>query len=187
MSGPKLSTTTSVLLTLAISTAMILPAAAQVSRPRSPSSGEMPAPTEQDNLRTAATNLNAQRGELFRKKDLAGVAALYTSDATYIELLPRFEVMRGRAQIQAHLKDIMAANATDIVPNITSAEMTGNGVMLAGGDYSLVVKGGKKINGHFFQILRQEGGTWRIAMHAFARPEPVTPIEASEYNKASGG
>jgi ketosteroid isomerase-like protein len=182
MTGPKLSTAASVLLSLAITSGIVLPAAAQGSRPRSQSSEQMPSPTELDNLRMAATNLNAQRGELFRKKDLAGIGALYTSDATYIELLPRFEVMHGRAQIQAHFKDIMAANVTDLVPTITSAEMMSNGVMLAGGDFSLMVKGGKKISGHFFQILRQEGGTWKIATHAFARPEPVTSVEASEYN-----
>jgi uncharacterized protein (TIGR02246 family) len=173
---------------IAMISGMVLPATAQESRqlPQSYWQNTAP-PTSEDNLRVVATNLNAQRSEAFRKKDLAAIGALYTPDATYVELLPRIDVMQGRAQIEAHFKDLMAANATDIIPTITSVEMMGDGAMLAGGDYTLNLKEGKKIFGHFFQILRQQGGTWKIAMHAFARPQPVTPVEASEYNRAGGG
>ena len=106
----------------------------------------------------------------------------YTADATYVELLPRLEVMKGRARIQQHFHDLMAANANDLATNVTTAEMSGDGTAIVGGDYSLGVAGGKRISGHFFQVLRQEGGTWKIAMQAFARPEPITSIEASEYH-----
>ena len=162
---------------------MVLPVAAQQSGQRPQSyQQDVSKPTEQDNLRTAATAVNAQRGELFQKKDLAGLTALYLPDATYIELLPRIQVMQGRAQIQQHLHDVMDASATDLVATVTSAQMGGNGMMKVGGDYFLVVKGGNKIYGHFFQELRQDEGTWKIAMHAFARPEPVTAIEARGYH-----
>src|SRR5690242_10139615 len=173
---------------IALSSAVALPAAAQQSGQHSPSyNQDVNSRTAHDDLRVAAANLNAQRGELFRKRDVAGVAALYTPDATYIELLPRLDVMHGRAQIQGHFKDLLAANVADLVPNVTTAEMMGEGAMLVGGDYSLTVATGKKVSGHFFQILRQERGGWRIALHAFARPEPVTPVEASQYNVSSGG
>jgi ketosteroid isomerase-like protein len=168
---------------VAMSIGMVLPVAAQQpgQRPQTYNQ-DMAKATDQDSLRTAATNLNAQRGELFRKKDLTGLTALYLPDATYIQLLPRVQVMQGRAEIRQHLQEIMAASATDLVPTVTTARMGGNGAMMVSGDYVLVVQGGRKIYGHFFQELRQDGGTWKIATHAFARPEPVTAREAREYN-----
>jgi ketosteroid isomerase-like protein len=182
----KLSTTTKVLLSLVAALGgIVVPASAQQSRqPRESYSQNTAQPTDKDNLKRVATNLNAQRSELFRRKDLAGIGALYTSDASYIELLPRLQVMRGRAQIQAQLKDVMAANATDVVPTVKTVERIGNGAILAGGDYTLDVKG-KNVPGYFFQILRQEEGTWKVAMHAFARLVAVTPTEASEYRAGS--
>jgi uncharacterized protein (TIGR02246 family) len=143
---------------------------------------DMPQPTQQDNLRMAATNLLAQRSEYYRKGDLNGLTSLYTSDATYVQLLPRLSVMQGRDQIQQHMRELMAAKASDLVLTVTTADMTGKDRMMVGGDYYVAVQGGKKVSGHFFQVLRQDGGTWKIAMHAFARPEPVTAIEASEYH-----
>lgn len=147
-----------------------------------PQPSDMPAATQGDNLRAAAATVNAKRADAYRRKDVAGIAAEYTADATYVELLPRLEVMKGRAQIQQHFHDLMAANANDLATNVTTAEMSGDGTATVGGDYSLGVAGGKRISGHFFQVLRKEGGTWKIAMQAFARPEPITSIEASEYH-----
>jgi len=40
------------------------------------------------------------------------------------------------------------------------------------GDYS-VVANGKTITGHWFEILRQEAGTWKATVHVFARPNPI--------------
>jgi len=172
---------------LALSGAIALPAAAQQGGRQTPAyNQDVSSPTQQDNLRMAVTNLNQQRAELFRRKDAAGIAAMYTADTIFVQLLPRLDVMRGRGQVQAHFQELFAANATDLTPTITTAEMGRNGEIIAGGDYSLSAGAGKKINGHFFQTLRQENGTWKIAMHAFARPEPVTPIEMSQYNSASG-
>jgi len=151
--------------------------------PQTPMSAEMPPqPTDQDNLRLAATNLNTQRSEFYRKGDLAGLTSVYTPDAVYIQLLPRLSVMKGRAQIQQHMRELMDSKARDLVLTVTTAEMTGNDTMMVGGDYYVAVQGGKKVTGHFFQMLRREGGTWKIAMHTFARPEPITPIEAREYH-----
>ena len=153
------------------------------SAPPSMTSAQMPPqPTEQDHFRTLASNRNAQRSDFYRKGDLAGLASLYTPDASYIELLPRLSVMHGRDEIREHMHDLVAAKAQDLVLTVTTAEMTGRDSMMVGGDYYVMVQGGKKISGHFFQILRQDGGTWKIAMHAFARPEPVTSIESREYH-----
>ena len=139
-----------------------------------------------DRLRMIAGSINAKRGELFRKKDPAGLAAIYTPDATFVELLPRVQVMHGRAEIQQHFQDLLAAGAGDLVFTVTQAQAVSSGAMQAGGDYYINVKDGKRISGHFFQILRQDSGDWKIAMHFFARPEPVTAVETFQYNMSSG-
>jgi len=173
---------------LVLSGAMVVPAAAQQFSPQQHAyNQDVASPTQQDNLRTIAANVSEERAQLLRKKDAAGIAALYTPDATFVELLPRLDVMHGRGQIEGHFRDLLAANTSDLMPTVTVAEMAGNGMMIAGGDYALTVGGGKKIYGHFFQTLRQEGRTWKILSESFARPEPVTAVETNQYNSASGG
>jgi ketosteroid isomerase-like protein len=167
---------------VAIAIGMALPVDAQQAR-RAPQSyhQDVGQPTEQDTFRTVAININAHRSDLFGKKDLPAIAALYTQDATYIELMPQIQVMTGRAQVEQHLRELMTGSATENVPTVTTAQMGGNGEIMVGGDYYLVV-GNSKIGGRFFQVLRNEGGTWKIAMHAFARAQPVTPSETSNYH-----
>jgi hypothetical protein len=53
---------------------------------------------------------------------------------------------------------------------------------MVGGDYYLSARGGQKISGHFFQVLKRDTGTWKIAAQVFARPEPVTAVEGNEYH-----
>src|SRR5689334_8057780 len=109
---------------MALLSAIVSPAAAQQpSRQQHAYNQDVASPTQHDNLRTVAANVSAQRAELFRKKDAAGIAALYMPDATFVELLARLDVMRGRSQIQAHFQELMAATATNLMPAITSAEM----------------------------------------------------------------
>jgi uncharacterized protein (TIGR02246 family) len=165
---------------LALSGAMTLPVAAQQSAPVAESSDQYPRPTNRDNLIVAAAALNNQRSEAIRKRDLPGIVAVYTADAVYVELLPRLEVMHGRAQIQRHFEELFASRTTDLTSTVTSADSAGNDRALVGGNYSLVT-GNKQIAGHFVQELRREGGAWKIASHVFARPEPVTVIERNEF------
>ena len=184
LSGTKASATKILVPVLALAAGIALPVAAQQARHAPPPAAYnegVPEPTDQDNLRTVATNVNAQRSELFRKKDLAGAGAMYTPDAAYIELMPRFEVMMGRAQIQQHFHELMTANTSEIVPTVTTAEMDPDGEIMVGGDYYLLVQGNKKVSGHFFQVLRKDGGTWKIAMHGFARAQPVTVGEVDAF------
>ncbi len=137
-------------------------------------------PTDHDNLATMANGVNAQRSAMFAKGDAAGVASLYTQDATYIELLPRLIMMGGRARIEEHFRDLFKAHATELKSSVTSAARIDGNNALVGGDYYIVAKD-RKTMGHFVQVLRQEGGTWKIISHVFARPEPITLQENSEY------
>ena len=81
--------------------------------------------------------------------------------------MPRLEVMRGKAEIQKHYQQLFDAGATSFDQKITQVELNGNdtGVM--------AVANGKTITGHWFEILRQEAGIWKAAVHVFARPNPI--------------
>ena len=69
----------------------------------------LPAAARQDStqdLKAAAAALIAQRVQFYNKKDAAGIAAEFTPDALFVELLPRLEVMRGKAEIQKHYQQL---------------------------------------------------------------------------------
>jgi uncharacterized protein (TIGR02246 family) len=135
----------------------------------------LPAAAQQNStqdLKTAAAALIAQRVQLYNKKDAAGIAAEFTPDAIFVELLPRLEVMRGKAEIQKHYQQLFDAGATSFDQKITQVELNGNEAGVMAGDYS-VVANGKTITGHWFEILRQEAGTWKATVHVFARPNPI--------------
>ena len=137
----------------------------------------LPAAAQQDkdstqDLKAAAAALIAQRVQLYNKKDAAGIAGEFTPDAIFVELLPILEVMRGKAEIQKHYQQLFDAGATSFDQKITQVELNGNEAGVMAGDYS-VVANGKTITGHWFEILRQEAGTWKATVHVFARPNPI--------------
>jgi uncharacterized protein (TIGR02246 family) len=135
----------------------------------------LPAAAQQNDtqdLKAAAAALVAERVQLYNKKDAAGIAAQFTPDATFVELLPRLEVIRGKAEIQKHYQELFDAGATSFDQKITQVELKGNEEAVMAGDYS-VVANGKNITGHWFEILRQEAGTWKATVHVFARPDPI--------------
>ena len=139
----------------------------------------VPQSASQGQLRAIASNLDAQRSDYYLKGDLNGLVSLYTPDATYIQLAPQYHAWQGRDQIRQHMQELKDAKASDIVLTVTSADMVGRDTMRVGGDYYVVTQGGQKANGHFTQVLRLDGGTWKIASHTFARPEPITASEIS--------
>ena len=135
----------------------------------------LPAAAQQDStqdLKVAAAALIAQRVQLYNKKDAAGIASEFTPDAIFVELLPTLEVIHGQAEIQHHYQQLFDAGATSFDQKITQLELKGNDAVVMAGDY-WVVANGKTITGHWFEILRQEGGTWKATVHVFARPNPI--------------
>jgi ketosteroid isomerase-like protein len=138
------------------------------------------AATEQDNLRILASNINAKRSQYFARGDATSIANMYTPTATYIELMPRLSMMNGRGQIENHFRELFSAHVTELNSTVTSAQMVNADTQLVGGDYSLVGNG-KRTLGHFVQLLKRDGGEWRISSHIFARPEPVTFEEMNDF------
>ncbi|MBV8094178.1 MAG: DUF4440 domain-containing protein [Acetobacteraceae bacterium] len=137
-------------------------------------------PTEMDKFKILATEVNGRRSECYKRKDAACAAAVFTDDATFIEVQPDFKMLKGRAQIQRHYQELITANATDLTPTVTTVSVTGKDTGFVGGDYTIVAKG-KRIDGHFFQTIKQVAGKWEIASHFFARGEPITASEDSTY------
>jgi ketosteroid isomerase-like protein len=135
----------------------------------------VPAAAQQNSapdFKTAATAIILQRTELYNHKDAAGIAAQFTEDAVFVELLPRLTVVHGKAEIQKHYQQLFDAGAANFDQKISEAEPNGSAAGVITGDYS-VVANGKTITGHWFEILRQEAGTWKATTHVFARPESI--------------
>jgi uncharacterized protein (TIGR02246 family) len=116
----------------------------------------------------AANALSARESELLGKKDAAGIALLFTSDALLVTLAPQFAFKPGREAIQKHYQGIIDAGATGITLELKNLELRGNDGLWSAGTYSLTVKD-KTIQGNWFRILKRENGNWKIAMEAFAR------------------
>ena len=135
----------------------------------------LPAAAQQnstEDFKAAAAAIIVQRTQLYNQKDAAGIAGQFTADAVFVELLPRLTVVHGKAEIQKHYQQLFDAGAANFDQKITEAEPNGNATGVIAGDYS-VVANGKTITGHWFEILRQEAGTWKATIHVFARPEPI--------------
>jgi len=150
----------------------------------------LPAPTQQDStqdLKATAAALIAERVEFYNSKNAAGIAAEFTPDAIFVELLPRLEVVRGQTEIQKHYQALFDAGAAGFDQKITQVELNGNEAGVMAGDYS-VVANGKTITGHWFEILRQEAGIWKSAVHVFARPNPIIEwqLEFPQLRQQSG-
>ena len=135
----------------------------------------LPAAAQQNStqdFKTAATAIIVQRTQLYNQKDAAGIAAQFTEDAVFVQLLPRLTVEHGKAEIQKHYQQLFDAGAANFDQRIKQAELNGTATGVITGDYS-VVANGKTITGHWFEILRQEAGTWKATTHVFARPESI--------------
>ena len=135
----------------------------------------LPAAAQQNNtqdFKAAAAAIIVERTKLYNQKDAAGIAGQFTADAVFVELLPRLTVVHGQAEIQKHYQQLFDAGAANFDQKITEAEPNGNATGMIAGEYS-VVANGKTITGHWFELLRQEAGTWKATIHVFARPESI--------------
>ena len=135
----------------------------------------LPAAAQQNStqdFKAAAAAIIVQRTQLYNQKDAAGIAAQFTEDAVFVELLPRLTVVHGKAGIQKHYQQLFDAGAANFNQKIMDAEPDANATGVITGDYS-VVANGKTITGHWFEMLRLENGTWKATTHVFARPEPI--------------
>jgi uncharacterized protein (TIGR02246 family) len=106
---------------------------------------------------------NARFMELFNKGDFAGIASLYTEDAT--ALPPGAAMVKGRDAIGAMWKSI-AAQVAD--PKLTALEVKPLGPSAAReiGTFSLKTKGAKPqdVSGKYVVVWEKVGGEWKLAV-----------------------
>jgi ketosteroid isomerase-like protein len=117
---------------------------------------------------SAANALSTRESELLRKKDAAGIASLFASDALLVILAPEYAFKPGHDAIQKHYQEIIDTGATSITLELKNLELRAKDSVWAAGNYSITVKD-KTIQGNWFRILKSDNGTWKIVMDAFAR------------------
>jgi uncharacterized protein (TIGR02246 family) len=133
----------------------------------------------------AAKALNARENELLSKKDVAGIASLFTSDGLLVMLAPQYAFKPGREAIQKHYQGIIDAGVISITLELKNLELRGNDGVWAAGNYSITVKD-KTIQGNWFRILKRENGNWKITMEAFARAGAVDAPAGSSPASPNG-
>ena len=106
--------------------------------------------------------VNAKWMELFNKGDFAGVASLYTDDATAFP--PGSGMVKGRAAIGAMWRS-MAEQVSD--PKVTTLDVKPLGPSAAReiGTFSLKSKGPKpqEITGKYLVVWEKIGNEWKLA------------------------
>src|SRR5262249_27679558 len=106
--------------------------------------------------------VNAKWIEFFNKGDFAGVASLYTEDATAFP--PGSGMVKGRAAIEAMWKG-MAEHAGD--PKVTTLDVKSLGPSAAReiGTFSLKTKGAKpqEVTGKYVVVWEKIGNDWKLA------------------------
>ena len=106
--------------------------------------------------------MNAKWMELFNKGDFAGVASLYTDDATAFP--PGSGMVKGRAAIAAMWKG-MAEQVSD--PKVTTINVKRLGRFAAReiGTFSLKTKGStpKEVTGKYVVLWEKVGRDWKLA------------------------
>jgi uncharacterized protein (TIGR02246 family) len=105
---------------------------------------------------------NAKWIEFFNKGDFAGVASLYSEDATAFP--PGSAMVKGRAAIAAMWKN-MAEQVTD--PQLTTLDVKSLGPSAAReiGTFSLKTKGPtpKEVSGKYVVVWEKVGADWKLA------------------------
>jgi len=69
---------------------------------------------ELQELMNATNALGTRESDLLSKKDAAGIASLFTSDALLVMLAPQYEFKPGRDAILKHYQGVIDAGATSI-------------------------------------------------------------------------
>src|SRR5262249_23970196 len=107
--------------------------------------------------------VNAKWIEFFNKGDFAGVASLYTEDATVLP--PGSAMVKGRAAIEALWK-VMAGQVSD--PKLTTLDVKPLGPSAAReiGILSIKTKGPtpQEVAGKFVVVWEKVGNDWKLAV-----------------------
>ena len=107
--------------------------------------------------------VNAKWVDLFNRGDFAGMAALYTDDASAFP--PGSGIVKGRAAIEAMWKG-MAEQVSDPKVTILDVKPLGPSAAREIGTFSLKIKGPtpKEVSGKYVVVWEKVGSDWKLAV-----------------------
>ena len=118
----------------------------------------LPAATQAQDIRSDIDALNAQWVATFNRGDAAGMAQLYTEQAT---LLPSGAPMaKGRAAIQAAWQSAFDAGFRKVAVRMRQLDQFGDAAREIG-EFSLDAPGGR-MEGKYVVLWRRVGSAWRL-------------------------
>jgi uncharacterized protein (TIGR02246 family) len=146
-----------------LSTRMAMAAEGDAPKPAKPSEESTPAPTAASPLKSEIADVQTAYADAYNKGDAKLLAALFTSDADWID--DQGTVIRGRAAIQRALQDVMGGQKDrtlklrlDSIRSLAAEVVVGNALStLSGGDR------GPDSAAYIAVYVKQEG-KWRIAL-----------------------
>jgi uncharacterized protein (TIGR02246 family) len=122
-----------------------------------------PAFAQQD-LRQAADAIGQQYDQNYNSKNAAGMAALYTNDATFV---PPGAVVQGREALEKYYQGRFATGAGGHVTKITEVQPMGDGGYGVG-QFAVSVPtpngGRRELHGNLVVIYKHESGGWKIRL-----------------------
>jgi uncharacterized protein (TIGR02246 family) len=121
---------------------------------------QSPASISSPSVRDEIGAANARFMEAFRARDVAGVAACYTSDA---QLLPAHsDVVEGTSAIADYWGGALASGVAGARLESTEVDALGDRAIEVG-RYAIVgADGGTIDRGKYLVVWRREGGSWKL-------------------------
>jgi uncharacterized protein (TIGR02246 family) len=106
--------------------------------------------------------VNTKWIDFFNKGDFAGIASLYTEDAS--ALPPGSHIVKGRAAIEVMWKR-MAEEVADPKLTITDVKPLGSSAAREIGTFSLKAKGAtpREVTGKYVVVWEKVGSDWKLA------------------------
>ena len=127
-------------------------------------------------------SVRQQYVDLYNQGDTAGLAGLYTEDATLYDASGG--VAEGRAAVQENLQGTYDAGATQISIEATETEMLGDTAYDIGSYTFTTAEGETVASGNYMVILKQMDDEWRIHRHI---ANQMMPMQESEEGEDAGG
>ncbi|HZH32812.1 MAG TPA: DUF4440 domain-containing protein [Pyrinomonadaceae bacterium] len=118
-----------------------------------------------EEIREAIRRTNLKFAELFKRGDAAGVAALYTPDASLMP--PGVPLMRGTEAIEAFWRGAMNHGVTGATLETIEVETSGGTLAAEMGRFTLEMDappGGERATqtGKYIVLWKLEGDTWKL-------------------------
>jgi uncharacterized protein (TIGR02246 family) len=138
----------------------------------SPAFGQQMSAADQKMMKVRQA-LSDKYAEAIAKKDSAAMADHYTSDAVVTSLCPESGPIVGREALMKRFEASLKAGQKDYSGKVKEVHVVGEGMAWSTGTSTSTVndKDGnpQRLKGNWVDMLRREGGEWRVSFQAYAR------------------